>query len=573
VISVSPKASVLPVSGEAQDFTNPVTYTVAAEDRTITKTYTVTVEAAKNNAALITSFSVPGQTGTAVINNTANTISLTVPYGTAVTNLAPTINVSVGATVSPVSGTAQNFSSPITYTVTAEDGTTKTYTVTVQVALNSAKDITAFSITSRVSATGTISGTNITLTVPYGATKTNLSVSVTHTGAKVTDPNSTQWTGSPATFTGQNLNSPKTYTVTAEDGSTKIYTVTVNEAKRTEALITDFSVPGQIGPTTKTYFDVNTISLTVPYGTAVTSLVPTISVSPGATVSPATGTPRNFTNPVTYTVTAEDGTTTRTFTVTVNVAKNTAALITSFSMADVIGTINNAAGAITLTLPAGTDRTNLTPVIGLSPGATVNPSAAKWDTAGWTGSGTNPWVRSKTYTVTAEDGTTTKTYTVTVTVPKRSAKDITSFSVAGVSGVVGTNTVTVTVPLFTDVTSLSPSINVSAGATVNPTSGKAQDFNSPKTYTVRAEDGTTKSYTVTVTTGGHSSNITIHKVQNTQTGYSDVGKIEGNKIHKVQNTQTGYSDVGKIEGGGPNDTMMAAILGFFFFEDFGWYIF
>ena len=68
-----------------------------------------------------------------MINEGAKTIALTVPYGTVVTALVPTI-VHTGASVSPASGTAQNFTSPVAYTVTAEDATTAVYTVTVTVA-------------------------------------------------------------------------------------------------------------------------------------------------------------------------------------------------------------------------------------------------------------------------------------------------------------------------------------------------------------------------------------------------------------------------------------------------------
>ena len=51
-----------------------------------------------------------------------------------------------------------------------------------------------------------------------------------------------------------------------------------------------------------------TIIATVPEGTNVTALVPIITVSDNAKVNPASGVPQNFTNPKTYTVTAEDGT-------------------------------------------------------------------------------------------------------------------------------------------------------------------------------------------------------------------------------------------------------------------------
>jgi peptidoglycan hydrolase-like protein with peptidoglycan-binding domain len=48
--------------------------------------------------------------------------------------LTPTIALATGATISPLSGTSNNFSSPASYTVTAQDGTTQqAYTVTVTV--------------------------------------------------------------------------------------------------------------------------------------------------------------------------------------------------------------------------------------------------------------------------------------------------------------------------------------------------------------------------------------------------------------------------------------------------------
>jgi hypothetical protein len=50
-----------------------------------------------------------------------------------------------------------------------------------------------------------------------------------------------------------------------------------------------------------------TITVEVAFGTDVTTLTPTMTISAGATMSPVGGVPTNFTNPVTYTVTAEDG--------------------------------------------------------------------------------------------------------------------------------------------------------------------------------------------------------------------------------------------------------------------------
>jgi surface protein len=85
-----------------------------------------------NVAAEITGFTITDQIGTTEINSTASTISLEVPFGTDLTALAPTVVVSAGATVSPATGAAQNFTSSVVYTVTAENPTvTKQWTVAV----------------------------------------------------------------------------------------------------------------------------------------------------------------------------------------------------------------------------------------------------------------------------------------------------------------------------------------------------------------------------------------------------------------------------------------------------------
>ena len=128
----------IPLSGTAQDFTNPVDYTVTG-DGLIAKTYQVTV--LKNGAAVnpstpgevltapsITAFSIDGCQG--VIDDTAGTIQVTMPMGTDTTSLIPSVSVSSGATVTPVSGAAVNLSAPVVYTVSNSRGS-RTYTVTV----------------------------------------------------------------------------------------------------------------------------------------------------------------------------------------------------------------------------------------------------------------------------------------------------------------------------------------------------------------------------------------------------------------------------------------------------------
>ena len=77
-------------------------------------------------------------------------ITATVPFGTDVSALIATfsttgMSVRSGATTQASGITPNDFTSPVQYVVTAADATMQTYTVTVTVAPNSSKDVTAFS--------------------------------------------------------------------------------------------------------------------------------------------------------------------------------------------------------------------------------------------------------------------------------------------------------------------------------------------------------------------------------------------------------------------------------------------
>jgi hypothetical protein len=132
--------------------------------------------------------------------------------------------------------------------------------------------------------------------------------------------------GSPATinsssankYTSQTLISGQEYyikvTTTSSSGTYKIAFNTVSRAPDakdiTQFSFGDFSVDGEIGGLTGT-----NITVYVPNIVNLTTLAPTITHS-GKSISPASGTAQNFTNPVQYTVTAEDNTT-KTYTVIV----------------------------------------------------------------------------------------------------------------------------------------------------------------------------------------------------------------------------------------------------------------
>ena len=72
----------------------------------------------------------------AVVTEGAKTIVAVVPEGTNVTALVPIITISDKATVVPASGTVVDFTKPVDFTVTAEDGSSVVYKATVTVDAN-----------------------------------------------------------------------------------------------------------------------------------------------------------------------------------------------------------------------------------------------------------------------------------------------------------------------------------------------------------------------------------------------------------------------------------------------------
>jgi uncharacterized repeat protein (TIGR02543 family) len=120
--------------------TNTLVITVTAPDGLTQNIYTVNI----SGKEIIEFYFTDGgkkygvksdaENSSGTINQTTHVMEVTVPYGTVLTNLTPTV-VHSGASISPVAGTAWGSGAGShTYTVTAEDGTDQAYEVTVNVA-------------------------------------------------------------------------------------------------------------------------------------------------------------------------------------------------------------------------------------------------------------------------------------------------------------------------------------------------------------------------------------------------------------------------------------------------------
>ena len=112
--------------GETKTISNG-RFTMPAGDVSITCKW----ETATTTAKGITSFSINGVAG--AVNNSTNTITITMPRGTDVTKLTPVIATNGVKSLTPGNGETVDFTNAVTYTVAMEDGSSKTYTVTVYV--------------------------------------------------------------------------------------------------------------------------------------------------------------------------------------------------------------------------------------------------------------------------------------------------------------------------------------------------------------------------------------------------------------------------------------------------------
>lgn len=384
----------------------------------------VTVTGTKNYHTNFLTYSVPGQSGSAVIDSVNHTVHVEMPYGTQIASYAASFTISAGASVKvgsidQISGsTVNDFTAPVIYSFTAEDGVSaQDWTVTVVAAKNNETDITAFSIDGETS-NATIDATNHTIDVamPYGTDVSALVASFTlSTGATVKIGTTDQVSGT----TANNFASAVTYKVIAENGTTtQDWTVTVTVAKNDQTAVTAYSIAGQTGNATINASN-QTIDVTMPYGTDVSALTASFTLSAGATAkasstSQVSGTTTNdFTSSVVYSVTAENGIATQDWTVTVTVAKNDKTDIISFSVPNQEGAtdINAVNRTVSVKIPATEDITSQVATFTLSAGATAKVG----NTAQISGTTANDFTNAVTYVITAEDGTTSNDWTVTFT--------------------------------------------------------------------------------------------------------------------------------------------------------------
>jgi hypothetical protein len=384
---------------------NEIKITVTAEDEVTTKTYTVTIVRAASSDATLSNLTLSSGT----LSFDANTTSYTVNVANNVTSISVTGTATHNsATVSGnVTGkTLDVGDNVVNITVTAEDGTTtKTYTVTIHRLSNDA------TLSSLTLSSGDLSPAFNTNTTSYTVNVTNAVTVIDITGAA---NHSAATVG--GNVTGKTLevgDNTVNITVTAEDGTTKTYTVIVHRISNDATLSSLTLSVGELLPA----FNANTTNYTVNVDNSVTSInVTGVANHSAATVSGnVSGMTLNVgDNTVNITVTAEDGTT---CTYTVNIIRSDHIFVTEANLIEV-NQITVTGNTVEYTVPCG--EMSLTFNLQASPYSTVTVDGVPYFT-GRTGEKSIDFNVSSDITSTikvkAEVGEAENSYTLNITAP------------------------------------------------------------------------------------------------------------------------------------------------------------
>jgi len=520
---------------------NTVTMIVTAQDGITTRTYSIIITRAKSTNANLANLTLSSAILSPAFATGTNSYSVSVGNATASVTVTPTasdatatLNVNgVSVTSGTVSGSIGLAVGPniINTVVTAQDGvTTRTYTITVTRAASTNALLSAIKLTPASTLTNT--GTAGTTTT-YTTSVSNAISSVTVTPTSI-DPTATIKVNGVAVISGTASGSialaggPNTINtvVTAQDGiTTRTYSIIVTRAKSNNAALANLTISnGTLSPA----FLTGTNS----YTASVSNAVSAITVTPTTGNSTATVKVNGITvisgtasaglplivgpNTLTTIVTAQDGITTNTYTIIVTRAASSDATLSNLAMSS--GTLSPAFAVGTTSYTAGV--ANATSIITLTPttgnaAATVKVNGVAV-TSGTASAGIPLVAGPNTINtvVTAQNGTTTETYTIIVTRAPSANAALANITIS--SGALspafatGTTSYTASVSNATTSVKVTPTTaDATATVTVNGiavTSGTASGSIAlvvgPNTITtkVTAQDGTTTdTYTVTIT--------------------------------------------------------------------------
>lgn len=518
--------AVLDIPANTSD-TEAVLYPLKAKIGTVEQTEinsdiaTITVPRKDKKETRIKGFTLEKQLGETEI--TADTINITMPYDADLTELTPSVFLEdIYATYSPI--TEQDFTVPVKYTVTAENGTdTREYTVNVtKQAIPVATDIEftnpKYSSAGRVEIK--INGANLDNAANAINVPAYIMVNAELTSGQSGDSNVTSAEAvknddgdyvAVITVPRNNTDTEREYTISVVIGNTVqtltgnvILTIPKKEANSKE--LTDIVLVD--GQSSLTWSD-NRIYLYVPYNTDLGNITPEVYHT-GVSYTPEG--PQNFNEAVTYTVTAQNGTTSE---YEIHALRKGIADIDviAFDQPEIFSDTEvsiDITGQFVPYLTEGVEMDKIKVWAVAREDNSVIDATLVYDDTVYGGHAT------ATLLLPVNNETTAKVYDIkisvndteqplgakgVVTVPQRTTRSILSFLVNGQDGSTqiieddaNGNIILFNMPYSTDLTQITPIITID-GDSYTPQG--VQNFENPVTYAVSAKGDTDRIYTAT----------------------------------------------------------------------------
>jgi uncharacterized repeat protein (TIGR02543 family) len=555
----------------------------------------------KSNDATLSALTISSGTLSPTFSRGTTSYTASVANSVSTVTITPTVNQANATTVQYIGATGTTAftgaiavgSNVIRTLITAHDeSTTSTYTVTVTRISNDAT-LSAITLSSGTLSPTFASGTeSYTASVGHSVTSITLTPTRTQGNATITVNGTAVTSGSASGSIALNVGANSiTVVVTAQDGTTtQGYNVTVTRAGSADATLSSLALStGTLSPT----FSSGTESYTASVVNSVTS----VTVTPTRTQANATITVNGTavtsgsasgsislnvgTNTISVVVTAQDGSTTKNYTVTLTRLSNDATLASSSvikGQAPTLGTPSatlgsETAGTLTLTTAQATGEVATTFVLN-EPSATISKivkfasgsQVSTFDSASAFTNGSTAQITTGDFfiiKVTAADGTINYSR-VNVTV-NSNVVNISAFSfnslTPNVTGVVDNSlrTVQLSVPAGTNLTALVATFTLSAGTTAAvagtpQVSGQtANNFTSSVTYVLTSQDGTTvQNYSVTAVAANNPSaprSLTATRGQESASlswsaPLSDGGRPVNGYVVESSLDSTNWTDVG-----------------------------
>jgi len=424
---------------------NNVPVNVTAPDKTL-KTYTITVTGTPStNADLANLYLKSGIAGRHVspfFSADSTIYRVSVGYDTtAVPIRATTIDNTATIKINGMTVVSGAFSpavplnlgqNVINTVVTAQDGiTTKTYTMMVTRRLSANSLLTAITISPFAQKT-LVPGPgylNYTASVANSVASVALTAITQDTTATITINGTSVKSGSPSASIALSVGANViTTVVTAQDGTTKSYIITTNRTGSGNALLIALTItpstpetlvsgPGYANYTASVANAISSVTITPttadPTATVKVNGATVTSGSPSAAIALSVGA-----NVITTIVTAQDGTTTKSYTITITRAPSNNALLNALAITpSTPKTVVSGPGYVNYTASVANAVTSvkITPV---TQDATATVKVNGTTVASGTASGSIALVigsNTINTVVTAQDGTTTKSYIITIT--------------------------------------------------------------------------------------------------------------------------------------------------------------